>query len=156
MPSTTRSRNRSVDSFKTELIADLVWRSRSQLELAVVEYTGLVQPPPPAQVARRHPGGRVRAALARTQRRERAVDDQSVAASPARTAEAITARRFPQSRAESAGNGADRSPPALRASPPAPIALDVDVHSGPQNRRQSGGPDPKEPTTLTTTSTEPI
>ena len=27
-----------VDIFKTELIADRVWRSRSQLELAVVEY----------------------------------------------------------------------------------------------------------------------
>ena len=27
-----------VDSFKTELIADRVWRLRSQLELAVVEY----------------------------------------------------------------------------------------------------------------------
>ena len=29
-----------VDSYKTELIADRVWRSRSQLELAVVEYVG--------------------------------------------------------------------------------------------------------------------
>jgi putative transposase len=29
-----------VDSFKTELVADRVWRSRSQLELAVVEYLG--------------------------------------------------------------------------------------------------------------------
>jgi putative transposase len=29
-----------VDSFKTELIADRVWRGRSQLELAVVEYIG--------------------------------------------------------------------------------------------------------------------
>jgi putative transposase len=29
-----------VDSFKTELIADRVWRSRPQLELAVVEYVG--------------------------------------------------------------------------------------------------------------------
>jgi transposase InsO family protein len=29
-----------VDSFKTELIADRVWRSRSQLELAVFEYLG--------------------------------------------------------------------------------------------------------------------
>ena len=29
-----------VDSFKTELIADRVWRTRSQLELAVVEYLG--------------------------------------------------------------------------------------------------------------------
>jgi putative transposase len=27
-----------VDSFKTELISDRVWRSRSQLELAIVEY----------------------------------------------------------------------------------------------------------------------
>jgi len=29
-----------VDSFKTELITDRVWRSRSQLELAIVEYIG--------------------------------------------------------------------------------------------------------------------
>jgi putative transposase len=29
-----------VDSFKTELIADRVWRSRAQLELATVEYIG--------------------------------------------------------------------------------------------------------------------
>jgi putative transposase len=29
-----------VDSFKTELIADRIWRSRSQLELAIVEYLG--------------------------------------------------------------------------------------------------------------------
>ncbi len=29
-----------VDSFKTELICDRVWRSRAQLELAVVEYIG--------------------------------------------------------------------------------------------------------------------
>jgi hypothetical protein len=29
-----------VDSFKTELIADRVWRARAQLELAVVEYIG--------------------------------------------------------------------------------------------------------------------
>jgi putative transposase len=29
-----------VDSFKTELIADRVWRSRTQLELAIVEYIG--------------------------------------------------------------------------------------------------------------------
>jgi putative transposase len=27
-----------VDSFKTELIADRVWRTRSQLELAILEY----------------------------------------------------------------------------------------------------------------------
>jgi putative transposase len=29
-----------VDSFKTELIADRVWRSRDQLELAIVEWVG--------------------------------------------------------------------------------------------------------------------
>ena len=29
-----------VDSFKTELIGDRVWQTRSQLELAVVEYLG--------------------------------------------------------------------------------------------------------------------
>ena len=29
-----------VDSFKTELIADRVWPSRSQLELAIVEWVG--------------------------------------------------------------------------------------------------------------------
>ncbi len=29
-----------VDSFKTELTADRVWRTRPQLELAVVEYVG--------------------------------------------------------------------------------------------------------------------
>ena len=29
-----------VDSFKTELINDRVWRTRSQLELAIVEYIG--------------------------------------------------------------------------------------------------------------------
>jgi putative transposase len=29
-----------VDSFKTELIADRVWRTRSQLELAIVEWVG--------------------------------------------------------------------------------------------------------------------
>ncbi len=29
-----------VDSFKTELITDRVWRTRMQLELAIVEYVG--------------------------------------------------------------------------------------------------------------------
>lgn len=38
-PTTTHSPS-FVDSFKTELIRDRVWRTRSQLELAVVEYIG--------------------------------------------------------------------------------------------------------------------
>jgi len=29
-----------VDSFKTELIADRLWRDRAQLELAIVEWVG--------------------------------------------------------------------------------------------------------------------
>jgi putative transposase len=29
-----------VDTFKTELIADRVWRTRSQVELAIVEWVG--------------------------------------------------------------------------------------------------------------------
>lgn len=36
-----------VDSFKTELIADRVWTSRSQLELAVVEYVAWFNNTPP-------------------------------------------------------------------------------------------------------------
>ena len=37
-PTTTRMAESFVDSFKTELITDRVWRTRSQLELAIVEY----------------------------------------------------------------------------------------------------------------------
>ena len=37
-----------VDSFKTELIADRSWRSRTQLELAVVEYIAWFNKRPPA------------------------------------------------------------------------------------------------------------
>jgi hypothetical protein len=48
-----------VDSFKTELIADRTWRSRSQLELATCR---LVQQRPPAREPRRRPAGRVRTA----------------------------------------------------------------------------------------------
>ena len=48
-----------VDTFKTELIHDRVWRTLSQLELAIVEYVGLVQHPAPPQRPRRHPAGRI-------------------------------------------------------------------------------------------------
>ena len=55
-----------VDSFKTELIADRVWRSRNQLELAAVEYLGWFN------TARLHQAlgdaGRVRGTLARPDR----------------------------------------------------------------------------------------
>jgi putative transposase len=54
-----------VDSFKTELIADRVWRSRSQLELAVVEWIGwfnhdrlhqALDDIPPAEFEQHHAG----------------------------------------------------------------------------------------------------
>jgi putative transposase len=52
-----------VDSFKTELISDRVWRSRNQLELAIVEYIGWYNAArlheslgytPPAEYEQRH------------------------------------------------------------------------------------------------------
>jgi putative transposase len=49
-----------VDSFKTELIADRVWRSRMQLELAVVEYIAWFNHDRAARVTRRHPTRRAR------------------------------------------------------------------------------------------------
>ena len=61
-PMTTRWPKRSWTRYKTELIADRVWRTRAQLELATVEWVALVQPRPAARGARRHPAGRVRAA----------------------------------------------------------------------------------------------
>ena len=54
-----------VDSFKTELIADRVWRTRSQLELAVVEYIGWYNAARLHESTRRHPAARVRAAARR-------------------------------------------------------------------------------------------
>ena len=42
-----------VDSFKTELIADRTWATRSQLELAVVEYVAWFNNDPPARIPRR-------------------------------------------------------------------------------------------------------
>jgi transposase InsO family protein len=36
-----------IDSFKTELITDRVWRTRSQLELAIVEYISWFNESPP-------------------------------------------------------------------------------------------------------------
>ena|SRR5438552_11583871 len=58
-----------VDSFKTELIADRVWRSRSQLELAVVEYVGWFNNARPHESLGRRPAHRVRTAPPRPARR---------------------------------------------------------------------------------------
>ena len=58
-----------VDTFKTELIADRVWRTRTQLELAIVEYVGwfnhdrlheaLVMSPRPSSSCCRPPRGSI-------------------------------------------------------------------------------------------------
>ena len=62
-----------VDSFKTELIADRVWRTRTQLELAIVEYVGWFNTTrlheslgdlPPAEFETLSPSGTVHLSLA--------------------------------------------------------------------------------------------
>jgi putative transposase len=58
-----------VDSFKTELIANRVWRTHTQLELAVVEYVAWFKHRPPALLAGQHPARRARAAPRRDGRR---------------------------------------------------------------------------------------
>jgi putative transposase len=55
-----------VDSFKTELIADRVWCTRAQLELATVEYIGWFNHDRPPQRARLPDPGRTRSPVART------------------------------------------------------------------------------------------
>ena len=48
-----------VDSFKTELITDRVWRTRAQLELTIVERISWFKPHRPAPGPRRHSPGRM-------------------------------------------------------------------------------------------------
>ncbi len=123
-----------VDSFKTELIADRVWRTRPQLELATVEYVAWFNGSrlheslgdiPPVEYEQHW-----RALTAATVANR---DDQPVATSAARAAEGLTARRPLAVTAETARNGADHAPPALLAAAAAPL-------SGPQNQPLSGGP----------------
>ncbi len=157
-----------VDSFKTELIADRVWRSRPQLELAVVEYIGWFNNSrlheslgdiPPVEYEQRW--------LALMAASGPNPDDQSVAALAARASEGLTSPCLLAVDGQTLRNGADRRPPA-------PIAVAAEALSRPQNRahvdrpaavslrspsglapRDGGGnPEPEGATTLTTTSTE--
>jgi len=107
-----------VDSFKTELIADRVWRTRSQLELAVVEYVGWFNKSrlhestgdiPPVEFEQRH------AALTAAVSPNR--DSRSVAPLSPRAAEALTTRRLVAVAAETARNGAAHGPSASIAAP---------------------------------------
>jgi putative transposase len=100
-----------VDSFKTELIADRVWRTRSQLELAVVEYVGWFNHQrlheslgdiPPVEYEQLHAG---------VDRPDS--DDESVAALAHSALDGLTQRRFEAVDAEIAVH----SPPDLENDP---------------------------------------
>jgi putative transposase len=125
------------------LIADRVWRTRPQLELAIVEYIGWFNHHrlheslgdiPPAEYEQRW-----RALTAASTPNP---DDQPVAPVAARAAEALTARRLLAVGAETGRNGADQRPLATSA-------LAVDALSGPQSHARSVGPDHEGGTTLT-------
>jgi Integrase core domain len=109
-----------VDSFKTELIADRVWRTRPQLELAIVQYIGWFNHQrlhsalgdiPPAEFEALH--------AARTG----AVHlDGSVAALAPRRSDGLRTRRIPPASTRTAGDGTDRPLPA--PSRPLPDAVE--------------------------------
>lgn len=50
-----------VDTYKTELIADRVWKTATEVELATVGWVDWYNRHPPARRTLRHPAGRVRA-----------------------------------------------------------------------------------------------
>jgi putative transposase len=91
-----------VDSFKTELIADRVWRTKAQLELAVVEYVGwfnhdrlheALGDNPPAEFEQRNAP---QASIS---------GNGSVAALDPKPSERLYAPRLERERASQAGNG---------------------------------------------------
>ena len=124
-----------VDSFKTELIADRVWRTRSQLELAVVEWIGwfnharlheALGDRPPVEFEALHP--------APTVLENPIAGDPSVAETDSRPLEALSAPRIETARAPTGRNGADpgRAPGqaavgVLLSSPSGLAALDADA-----------------------------
>ena len=123
-----------VDSFKTELIADRVWQTRSQLELATVEYLGWFN------------GSRLHESLGDVspieyEQRSHTLnaatsanpDDQPVAAVASRTAGGLTTRRLLTVSAENGRKGAGEGLTAT-------ITLAVDALSGRENPRQIAGP----------------
>lgn len=141
-----------VDSYKTELIADRVWRSRPQLELATVEYVGWFNHArlheslgdvPPAEYEQRWRA--LTAAIGANP------DNQSVAALPRTAAEGPTTPRLLAIAAETRRNGADQHPPA-------PIVPGVAALSGPENACVDAAPagehDHEGGSTLTITSSE--
>jgi Integrase core domain len=119
-----------VDSFNTELIADRVWRTRSQLELAVVEYIGWFN------------HDRLHESLGdEYEQRWHATNaantpnpaGQPVARPAARPAERLTAPRLRPVAAENGQDGADHRPTA-------PVKLAIDTLNGAENARLDAGP----------------
>ncbi len=122
-----------VDSFKTELIADRVWRARSQLELATVEYVGWFNNErlhealgdlPPAEFEALHAAGEVL--------KPSISGDGSVAALPPRRLERLSVAGISPVEPAGGSNGADPDRPpaqiaadASRSSPYGLAALDV-------------------------------
>ena len=104
-----------VDSFKTELIADRVWRTRPQLELAVVQYIGWFNDQrlhsalgdiPPAEFEARH---------ART---GAVAPDGSVAVLHSNASDTLTTRRPPPASTRNPVDVPDRlRPPSVRPRP---------------------------------------
>jgi putative transposase len=74
-----------VDSFKTELIADRVWRSRAQLELAVVEYLGWFNHTRLHQALSDLPPAEFEAQALRAQAAPQAIEGQSIDGRPLRS-----------------------------------------------------------------------
>jgi putative transposase len=74
-----------VDSFKTELIADRVWRSRAQLELAVVEYLGWSNHTRLHQALSDLPPAEFEAQALRAQAAPQAIEGQSIDGRPLRS-----------------------------------------------------------------------
>ena len=100
-----------VDSLKTELIADRVWRTRSGLELAAVEWLGWFNQVrlheslgdiPPAEFEALHAAATLIAG------------DGSVAGGPPRAAEALTAPRISPTEIAVARNGTDHGRPSIQ------------------------------------------
>jgi putative transposase len=103
-----------VDSFKTELIADRVWRTRAQLELAVVEYLGWFNHArlhaalgdiPPAEFEQRHA---TRSVIS---------GDRSVTAPTPRAANGDYARRLERERASQPETALSEAPEPRPAAP---------------------------------------
>jgi putative transposase len=98
-----------IDSFKTELIADRVWTSRSQFELALVEYVGWFNHDrlheslgdiPPVEFEQLHAS------------KSSISPDGSVAGPSPRAAERLRTPRFEPAEVSEPANGMENGPPA--------------------------------------------